>query len=343
MEIVVISNSFTSCNTTAKKSIVLSSETRKELAKQAKVTKEERRAQIDERHKYLISKLSDGIDLSEQQVEEAIISDDKFQLIEQFFAPNGLKKLLFFYQDVLQQTSNASLRSDGSTNSFLQKKLFLTMGSTENFTGICAFFLRMSDKVITTSNVCQEVNFGIFDCSNGNILQGLELFLSQIMIPALKSQQHWGAVKEGLKNSQIQDFLYSVDRFVDTLSSSRQNLEDRIQLAEVDIDTYVSNLQNPSDYITAGSNTEITEKLEEVLMIWIKQIRQVLVESEQMRREADDIGPSAELEHWKSRMSLFNSLLDDIKSSRVKKTLSILQAARSKTLKQWKELVITMF
>lgn len=43
-------------------------------------------------------------------------------------------------------------------------------------------------------------------------------------------------------------------------------------------------------------------------MIWIKQIRQVLVESEQMRREADDIGPSAELEHWKSRMSLFNRL-----------------------------------
>ncbi|XP_021242640.1 dynein heavy chain 5, axonemal-like isoform X8 [Numida meleagris] len=324
--------------TTAKKSIVLSSETRKELAKQAKVTKEERRAQIDERHKYLISRLSDGIDLSEQQVEEAIISDDKFQLIEQFFAPNGLKKLLFFYQDILQQTSNVSLRSDVSTNSFVQKKLFLTMGSTENFTGICAFFLRTSDKVITTSNVCQEVNFGIFDCSNGNILQGLELFLSQIMIPVLKSQQHWGAVKEGLKNSQIQDFLYSVDRFVSTLSSSRQNLEDRIQLAKVDIDTYVSNLRNPSDYITAGSNTEITEKLEQVLMIWIKRIKQVLVESEQMRREADDIGPSAELEHWKSRMSSFNSLVDEIKSSRVKKTISILQVARSKTLKQWKEL-----
>lgn len=59
-------------------------------------------------------------------------------------------------------------------------------------------------------------------------------------------------MKEGLKNSQIQDFLYSVDRFVDILSSSRQNLEDRIQLAEVDIDTYVSNLQSPSDYITAS-------------------------------------------------------------------------------------------
>ncbi|NXO27931.1 DYH8 protein, partial [Cisticola juncidis] len=84
--------------------------------------------------------------------------------------------------------------------------------------------------------------------------------------------------------------------------------------------------------------TELTEKLEEVVMIWTKQIRQVLVESEQIRREADDVGPSAELEHWKSRMSSFNSLLDEIKSSRVKKIISILQAARSKTLKQWKEL-----
>ncbi|NXV14434.1 DYH5 protein, partial [Cepphus grylle] len=239
-------------STTVKKSIVLSSENRKELAKQAKVTKEERRAQIDERYKYLISRLADGIGLSEQQVEEAIISDDKFQLIEQFFAPSGLKKLLFFYQDVLQQKSNLSLRSDESMNSLLQKKLFITMGSTENITGTCAFFLRTSDKVITASNASQEVNFGIFDCTNGNILQGLEFFLSQIMVPALKSQQNWGAVKEGLKNSQIQDFLYSVDKFVGALSSSRQNIEDRIQLTKVDIDIYISNLQNPSDYITAG-------------------------------------------------------------------------------------------
>ncbi|KAJ7420669.1 dynein heavy chain 5, axonemal-like protein [Willisornis vidua] len=324
--------------TTVKKSIVLSSENRKELEKQAKITKEERRAQIDGRHKYLISRLADGIDLSKQHVEEAIISDDKFQLIEQFFAPSGLKKLLFFYQDILQQKSNASLRSEESTNSLPQKKLCITMGFTEGFTGTCAFFLRTSDEAVTASNVSQEVNFGMIDCTSGNILQGLEFFLSQIMIPALKSQQNWGAVKEGLKNNQIQDFLYSVDKFVGTLSSSRQNIEDKIQLTKVDIDIYVSNLQNPSDYITAGSNTEVTEKLEEVVRIWTKQIRQVLVESEQIRREADDVGPSAELEHWKTRMSSFNSLLDEIKSSRVKKIISILQAARSKTLKQWKEL-----
>lgn len=65
---------------TVQKSIVLSSESRKELAKQAKITKEERRAQIDGRHRYLISRLADGIDLSEQQVEEIIISDEKVNI-----------------------------------------------------------------------------------------------------------------------------------------------------------------------------------------------------------------------------------------------------------------------
>lgn len=39
---------------------------------------------------------------------------------------------------------------------------------------------------------------------------------------------------------------------------------------------------------------------------WSKQIEQVLAESEQMRREADDIGPTAELAYWKSRMAKFN-------------------------------------
>ncbi len=59
----------------------------------------------------------------------------------------------------------------------------------------------------------------------------------------------------------------------------------------------------------------------------------MLAESEQMRREADDIGPRAELDHWKKRMSKFNYLLDQIKGSDVKAVLGVLNAAKSKTIK----------
>lgn len=58
-------------------------------------------------------------------------------------------------------------------------------------------------------------------------------------------------------------------------------------------------------HISAG-NTDYLDKLENLCAQWSKQIEQVLAESEQMRREADDIGPTAELSYWKSRMAKFN-------------------------------------
>lgn len=51
------------------------------------------------------------------------------------------------------------------------------------------------------------------------------------------------------------------------------------------------------------------ERLEGVASVWTNQMTQVLTESEQMRKEADDVGPSAELEHWKRRMVKFDRLL----------------------------------
>ena len=56
-----------------------------------------------------------------------------------------------------------------------------------------------------------------------------------------------------------------------------------------------------------ANNSEMVEKMEELLAVWSKQIEQVLAESEQIRREADNIGPSAELAYWKTRMAKFNT------------------------------------
>jgi dynein heavy chain len=72
---------------------------------------------------------------------------------------------------------------------------------------------------------------------------------------------------------------------------------------------------------------------------WCKQIEQVLAESEQMRKEADDIGPNAELAHWKVRMVKFNSITDQLKSPVCKKVIGILTAIKSRAiLRTWKDL-----
>jgi dynein heavy chain, axonemal len=76
-----------------------------------------------------------------------------------------------------------------------------------------------------------------------------------------------------------------------------------------------------------------------VVTEWCKQIEQVLAESEQMRKEADDIGPNAELAHWKARMVKFNSITDQLKSPICKKVVGILNAVKSRALlKTWKDL-----
>ncbi|XP_033097914.1 dynein heavy chain 5, axonemal-like [Anneissia japonica] len=58
-----------------------------------------------------------------------------------------------------------------------------------------------------------------------------------------------------------------------------------------------------------------------------------------MRKEADDTGPLAELEHWRLLMARFNSILDQVKSKHCKMVISTLNAAKSKVLKVTNQMV----
>lgn len=60
-----------------------------------------------------------------------------------------------------------------------------------------------------------------------------------------------------------------------------------------------------------------------------------------MRREADNVGPKAELDHWKKRMAKFNSLLDELKSQRCKSVVGVMLASKSKVLKVWLKIYLT--
>lgn len=52
-----------------------------------------------------------------------------------------------------------------------------------------------------------------------------------------------------------------------------------------------------------------------------------------MRKEADDVGPKAELDHWKKRLARFDSLTACIRKQQCRTVISILVAAKSKVLK----------
>ena len=53
-------------------------------------------------------------------------------------------------------------------------------------------------------------------------------------------------------------------------------------------------------------------RFEEAVRDWMKNIYEVLLESEQLRLETDNAGPQEELEYWKSRAARLSLLVDQV-------------------------------
>ncbi|MEQ2240347.1 hypothetical protein ILYODFUR_013861, partial [Ilyodon furcidens] len=185
-----------------------------------------------------------------------------------------------------------------------------------------------------------DVNFNMLDTTEGGLLKSVEQLLSDVFIPTLRKINHgWGELASPQAQGVKQEFISSLESFVSVLVGAQESLQEKVTLKECDtFDLRV--LKSPADYMAAANSAETTEKIEACVKVWIKQIEQVLAESDQLRKEADDLGPRAELDHWKKRMSRFNYLLDQLKTPDVSAVLGVLLLAKSKLIKSWRELDI---
>uniref|UniRef100_A0A3B4UMV2 Dynein axonemal heavy chain 5 n=1 Tax=Seriola dumerili TaxID=41447 RepID=A0A3B4UMV2_SERDU len=293
-----------------------------------KEEREAKRAQLDGRHDYILSIVASCLGLEKADVEDAILEGNQIDRMEQFFVVEGLPHLMFYYQDTEPIEAGKKF------------KVFVTDGRDVALTGVCVFFTRANtSKAITSENIHRDVNFNMLDTTEGGLLKSVEQLLSDIFIPTLTKMNHgWGELASPQAQAVKQEFISSLESFVSVLAGAQESLQEKVTLKECDtFDLRV--LKGPSDYMAAASSTETTEKIEACMKVWIKQIEQVLAESDQLRKEADDLGPRAELDHWKRRMSRFNYLLDQLKSPDVKAVLGVLLMAKSKLIK-WRELDI---
>ncbi|GAB0187254.1 dynein heavy chain 8, axonemal [Grus japonensis] len=115
------------------------------------------------------------------------------------------------------------------------------------------------------------------------------------------------------------------------------SIEGTVELKKIDYINF-SKLQSFEKVSAAANNPDMVHQLEEVLMIWYRQIEQVLIESKQMRKEADDSGPLTELEHWKYMSAKFNFIIEQIKGPNCKAVINVLNVGHSKLLRMWQEL-----
>ncbi|XP_039973302.1 dynein heavy chain 5, axonemal [Xiphias gladius] len=318
-------------------------ESLKEMQQKLKDEREAKRAQLDGRHDYILSIVASCLGLEKADVEDAILEGNQIDRMEQFFVVEGLPHLMFYYQDtqpIEAAAASAPSQVVAQQSSHSKKfKVFVTDGRDVALMGVCVFFTRANtSKAITSENIHRDVNFNMLDTTEVGLLKSVEQLLSDIFIPTLSKMNHgWGELASPQAQGVKQEFISSLESFVSVLAGAQESLQEKVTLKECDtFDLRV--LKGPSDYMAAASSTETTEKIETCMKVWIKQIEQVLAESDQLRKEADDLGPRAELDHWKRRMSRFNYLLDQLKSPDVKAVLGVLLMAKSKLIKAWREL-----
>uniref|UniRef100_A0A8C2LD25 Dynein, axonemal, heavy chain 5 n=1 Tax=Cricetulus griseus TaxID=10029 RepID=A0A8C2LD25_CRIGR len=312
------------------------------LTQRLKEEKEAKRARLDGRHDYLFAIVASCLDLNKPEVEDALLEGNQIERIDQLFPSGGLRHLMFYYQDVEGAEAGPFGFSEGAnpvSGKMKKPKVFVTEGKDVALTGVCVFFIKSDpSKAITAENIHREVSFNTLDTADGGLLNSVRRLLSDIFIPALRSSSHgWGEL-EGLQDASSirQEFLSSLEGFVGILSGAQESLMEKVSLQKCDVFELTS-LKEPMDYLALASNPETVEKVECCMKVWIKQTEQILAENNQLRKEADDVGPRAELEHWKKRLSKFNYLLDQLKSPQVKAALAVLAAAKSKLLKVWRE------
>ncbi|XP_063079703.1 dynein axonemal heavy chain 8-like isoform X2 [Engraulis encrasicolus] len=313
-------------------------ETVKEKQARHKEAREVRKTKLTPAHKYMFEILADRLSLEIPVVEDFILDNSSLEPFDRFFAKGGSKTIAFVYQEAEVPGIECGRTFPGMAKGSKMMRLVLASLSETCLTGICLFFVRTKvDAVINPKNIHEEIYFSMLDARNG-LLKGTRNLLSKILVPAVGATENWGALNESKHGDKDkQNFKDTISRYVSFLDGIQVSIEGAVHLNEpTDID--FTKLVSFEDIKAAAADMDRVHQLEDVLMMWYKQIEQVLTESDQMRKEADASGPLTELEHWKRMSAKFNSIIDHIKSPECKAVINVLNISRSKSLKLWREL-----
>ncbi|GKT31123.1 Dynein heavy chain like protein, partial [Aduncisulcus paluster] len=123
-----------------------------------------------------------------------------------------------------------------------------------------------------------------------------------------------------------------------TVSEADSSIQQRIILARPDSPSLLSLNKDDVESLSKQSrNLKLVKEAESVISGWCQQIRVFLAEAAQLRREGDDVGPDAELEYWRGRMTKFTNLTEQFKDiPYVKGVVAFLQLAGSSIIEDWK-------
>ena len=150
----------------------------------------------------------------------------------------------------------------------------ITSFSLIQIKGVCLFFVRITDTLLTATNMAQETFSGAYDCQHESILQAVRHQFASLFLPMLSNMADsgWGKLlqvtgsREGHRTRS--EFLGRLATFVGALESAQESIDERILLVRPsDKRLDLSQVHTSGDYLTLAGSVEQLGQLENCVKV----------------------------------------------------------------------------
>ncbi|KAI4493643.1 hypothetical protein M0804_001819 [Polistes exclamans] len=283
------------------------------------------------------------LNLPSATLEEGIIDKDEYvNTFSNFFKEDGKRAIIIHYQYMTPPSMESGRWSPQYEHEKQVLRCCVTDGTTEPFYGKSIIVYRLrSDIEFETKHLLDETYYAYaeVDFTSQSPIAAISDLMSRLNEPAIKANTQWGELSKTERDFKIaKNFIHDFSNFCEFLSTINIDLQGIVRF-EINWDLYNKYLTTLKDIKLNAKNRDVVEIGENNVRIWMKIIERAIVESQQLRRETEVIGPTGELAYWRRLLIRFSSIIECIKSSYTQAFIDLLIHSNSKLMKKWKRLI----
>lgn len=192
------------------------------------------------------------------------------------------------------------------------------------------YFVRLNPKGVSEKTIESDLLAGEV---SGSALDNFRAMVAELYLPIVQEQSSWGkAPKENTK-----EFVAGTAKFGSMLTEAVNTVSGGVELQKPEqryVDTYDL---KPAAFNQALADETAARDLEACLITWCVETEQLLSQTNKVK-EGEEPGPDTELEYWRTRMSNFNSITEQLKSKECKLVLGVCGQGKTAGFARWKAL-----
>ncbi|XP_063714091.1 dynein axonemal heavy chain 5-like isoform X5 [Symsagittifera roscoffensis] len=292
---------------------------------------------MEARHWWIASKIQDTFSIggttNPAGLEEYICEPETLDLINELFLAGGQRRL-FFYVEREKGTPDGivlELTQLRYTTSLLECK------DVKSYDTPILYFIR--------PDLSRDVDATRFerDILTGVVVGDPALCFAESMryvfLPQLRQQRDWGRCPPEIAAQTISNLEKYTQQMFETIdmAASSNNAASSQMLKMTDQVKDLINLDFKK-LRDAHNDPDLVAELESLVHEWCTTLEVVLSEGAEDRSKDMNVDPGTEMDKWKRRQRLLTQTIDQLKQKECKTVLTVLNSAKSKTMKRWRQL-----